>query len=1291
MPICIYPQDCTDFSTNGMGLLTPSSCWAYGDDGHFSELELTQPIDDTYRYAQLKQGCIIKAPVPARESPFYEAAEDITEGESVTVTRQLYRVRVRTHLRLRSGPGTSYKILGAYGNGTAVIRLDTSGSWYKVTVQKGGKTGWMHSSYLSYWKTTTEIVSQQKVVGQRVVQYSQATDQLWRIYHVEPDSEKGVVVAKAQHIFYDLQHNIVDDDYEPENKAANAILTEMWGKLMYVPEHSLHIAQGLTKKIDGGSYSYKNPVECMLDTETGILTQAGAQLVLDNFDVWVLPDSTRDCGVTIRRGKNLKGVKVPQDSSGIATRIVPRGKTKDGDPLYITDGTGPKRNGVDSAHIGEYTAPRVRMIDYDVRVVDKDPDNEKTFKTATAARAKLKELAQKEFSENGADLPTYGMKVDFELLQNTAEYADYAGLQAVFMGDTVTVRDSLIGLSARVRVTGFKFNCLTKQYAETTLGEINDLKQTVFNYNLPTGGINGSKIAIGSADGAILRNATLQYAKIAVATIDRLNANSIEAVTARIHELYAEQLITEELYVDLANIAKAQITTANIQAARITWADVLAAAIGTAQIIDTSITRAKIADAAIGTAQIDDLAVKTAKIDNAAVTTAKINDAAITTAKIALGAITTALIGTGAIGTAQIADGSITDAKIVSLNADVITAGTLSVSRLLIKGTGGLIYEINAQAGNLTPQQLTEEQYRNALSGTALVARSVTADKIAAQTITANEIAAGTITAAEINVADLFASNAVINRISAIAGKQYIQATVPGSPNLGDIWVDTANDYVTQVYDGTNWVDPATASLKNSYIEIMQDHIDIVSGGKVNVKSGGAFNVDSGQVNMRTSEFRLQITEAGNEENVLMEMSADGSGFDNLYADRIVSGSIVAMYDGPAALTVDPDQVGDGETVFPTLREAVDTLNGHCLAYDVVIHWTAGAAATLYETEPISLRSIIGPYTLTINGPSSSVVQGYMEVVACTAQILFQDLSLREIRPMDGSSRNDHLIRVSRCAGVTFDGCTLDGNDVTATLIQADASQLELDGCGAYNAENGLCQTSGTAQIVDCKGVLTTALQIEKSICFCAGTVPYGSRTKLQNGQIFDSGVTTDNGSAAPPVSPITTSTFTAATVASYRSNWSTVNSDGDCMQGAYSANGYSSSVRWWYGCLWFDLSSLAGKTVSAATLKIKRKTGSGSAGATNLNLCATTKAAASGGAPAVTRTFGSIGSIGRNETKKFSVPAAAIQGIIDGTYTALMLYETPYNFGSANWSRHYSRMCGTNTSTPPVLEVTYS
>ena len=78
--------------------------------------------------------------------------------------------------------------------------------------------------------------------------------------------------------------------------------------------------------------------------------------------------------------------------------------------------------------------------------------------------------------------------------------------------------------------------------------------------------------------------------------------------------------------------------------------------------------------------------------------------------------ITTALIAQGAIGTAQIADASITAAKVVSLNADVITSGTLATERLIITGANGIIYEINAEASGLSVQELQDDKYKEQMN-----------------------------------------------------------------------------------------------------------------------------------------------------------------------------------------------------------------------------------------------------------------------------------------------------------------------------------------------------------------------------------------------------------------------------------------------------------------------------------------------------------------------------------------------------------------------------------------------
>ena len=59
MPICIYPPSAEDFTTNGLGILTPLECTVEEVAAGKYELELVQPINDSLRWTQLQAGCII--------------------------------------------------------------------------------------------------------------------------------------------------------------------------------------------------------------------------------------------------------------------------------------------------------------------------------------------------------------------------------------------------------------------------------------------------------------------------------------------------------------------------------------------------------------------------------------------------------------------------------------------------------------------------------------------------------------------------------------------------------------------------------------------------------------------------------------------------------------------------------------------------------------------------------------------------------------------------------------------------------------------------------------------------------------------------------------------------------------------------------------------------------------------------------------------------------------------------------------------------------------------------------
>lgn len=191
---------------------------------------------------------------------------------------------------------------------------------------------------------------------------------------------------------------------------------------------------------------------------------------------------------------------------------------------------------------------------------------------------------------------------------------------------------------------------------------------------------------------------------------------NLNAVNADIKNLKANNITTENLNAALANIGVLTVETADLKYA--------------------TIDSLKVVDAKFENLKADFLDVKLSNID-----TANIDKAVIATMFVELGLINTAVIENGHI------TGYLDS---VSINANAIKAGTLSVDRLVINGSKeSLIFALN-NAGELVSTSV------DTLDGGLLTDRTITADKLVAHSITANEITTSNIVGASgwINLAE---------------------------------------------------------------------------------------------------------------------------------------------------------------------------------------------------------------------------------------------------------------------------------------------------------------------------------------------------------------------------------------------------------------------------------------------------------------------------------------------------------------------------------------------------------
>jgi hypothetical protein len=438
----------------------------------------------------------------------------------------------------------------------------------------------------------------------------------------------------------------------------------------------------------------------------------------------------------------------------------------------------------------------------------------------------------------------------------------------------------------------------------------------------------------------------------------------VNAMVGKFDRIIAGDVTTDKLYAQIGQIV--QLKVDNLDAGSIHGDKITAGTIGAEQLEAKSITADKIAAGSVTADKLAAGAVTADKIAAFSITGNKIASDTITARNIQSGTITADLIAAktitadsgviddAAIGTAQIADGSITSAKIVELSADLIKAGTLSAERILIAGDDGIIYRINATSSGLSLSQLRDDQYKNYINGTVIVAKSITAAQIAAETITANEILSGTITAKQLNVTEVFANNAVIDAISTnvIRGNGYLQLIVSDA------------------------VDEAAAGLQ-AQIDMIPEKIELAVSDvtATGLKTGSGVSITKDEVTITSPKTKVTIPLEGSEDEAeIVSIDEDGLRADVITADEINSPSVVRV---AAAANYAPASAGELQTLLMEIT-------GHFMSGDITIDASAVTAGIF------AIKGLHGYGVLTISGGSFNRVS----VTDCSCRIVFDSVAL---------------------------------------------------------------------------------------------------------------------------------------------------------------------------------------------------------------------------------------------------------------------------------------------------------
>lgn len=300
------------------------------------------------------------------------------------------------------------------------------------------------------------------IKGQSLIQVPTPDgDQLFRV--ANPSASMGIVNVFCYHVFYDLIDNFLEDT-NIVGKTGLGALTQIKGALQYPSRFNFFSD---IDKLNNARLVRMNPIEAMLDTgkDNSFLNRWGGELKRDNFNVSILEKRGRDRGVVIQHKKDLLGYEASVDWQSPITKIMPIGF----DGLLLPE------KYVTSANVDKYINPKIKTVAFEnvKAAIGEYADDEDAIPLEDAYEL-LRQKARAMFEVDRVDQPLASYKVSFQELSQTEEYKNFAVLQSVYMGDTVTVQHDEDGIYIQAKVISYKYDPVKERYIDITLGNFKD-------------------------------------------------------------------------------------------------------------------------------------------------------------------------------------------------------------------------------------------------------------------------------------------------------------------------------------------------------------------------------------------------------------------------------------------------------------------------------------------------------------------------------------------------------------------------------------------------------------------------------------------------------------------------------------------------------------------------------------------------------------------------------------------------------------------------------------------------
>ncbi|WP_294907048.1 phage tail spike protein [uncultured Ruminococcus sp.] len=274
-------------------------------------------------------------------------------------------------------------------------------------------------------------------------------EQLFRIYRITTPIN-GIVTIYAQHISYDLS-NIAELMWSSALISPSLAMSRLFTKTA-----TTHNFKCSTDFSSAKPFSVSKPMSvraCLGGSEGSMLDLWGGEYEWDNFNVILHSKRGKDNGVVIEYGKNLTDMEQDNDFTDVYTDILPYAVFSDESTQKVIT-----LSEITLPIIDKPTRSKTLIKDFTEFFEDKASINENSLRNKAKNFIKANPL--------GVETPT--LTVAFEPLWKQPEYS--AILERVSLCDTVTIRHSALGITAKSKVIKTVYDSLAEKYVSITLG-----------------------------------------------------------------------------------------------------------------------------------------------------------------------------------------------------------------------------------------------------------------------------------------------------------------------------------------------------------------------------------------------------------------------------------------------------------------------------------------------------------------------------------------------------------------------------------------------------------------------------------------------------------------------------------------------------------------------------------------------------------------------------------------------------------------------------------------------------